>query len=233
MNLPFRFSLLLISAIIMVLQGCAAPEQRLDRQMLGNPASIKVARFEPVKLRKPTSGSKVAAATSYPLAVLTGGIGAGAAAATTLALESNAGEELSVRVQLPDYSEIVMGRFVETAQSEISDWPKMYIDNNVLRTNEAQNECLIAFRVVRARVAPASGLTISTDAEMFTPDKKRVWARRFTYRSSDFRRCTDLGMLEADQGKLLHEEWEYAAKQTVADFIAHLKGATGYAARSE
>ncbi len=46
---------------------------------------------------------------------------------------------------------------------------------------------------------------------------------RFHYGSADFERCTDLTKLEADEGKLLHEERQYAADQTVSYLVSRLK----------
>ena len=224
MNLLFGLKVLLVAALIVVFQGCATnPYKSLDKEKFSSATSVKVARYEPASLRKPSTGSKVAAVASYPLSIFLFGIPAGAAAATTIGIESRNGAELSERLKLPDYSELLLTKFVKAAQTEIPDWPKCSIDNEVFTDNRKEGGYHIVFRVFQARVSPATGLNMATDAEMFAPDQTRIWGRRFYYSSADFERFTDLEKLEADEGKLLHEEWQYAADQTVAYFISGLK----------
>jgi hypothetical protein len=224
MNLRFGLKLLLITVLIMAFQGCASnPYKSLDREKFGSAASVKVARYEPAKLRKPSTGSKVAAVATYPLSLVFLGVGAGVAAATTLGIEAKNGAELTERTKLPDYSEILMTKFVKAVQEEMPDWPRCSVVNEVFTDDRKEGGYHIVFRVFRARVSPASGLTMGTDAEMFASDQTRIWGRRFTYSSADFNRCTDISTLEAEEGKLLHEEWQYAADQTVAYFVSRLK----------
>lgn len=210
-------------------QACAAiPDQRLDVQILKDVRSVKVARYEPPKLRKATTGSRIAGVTSGALGVLFGGIGGGVGAAVMLGMETSNGEALAEQLQLPDCGEMVMTKFVERVQAELSDWPELSVDKtNVTDDRAGSDGHAIVFRVDQVRVSDGSGLTISTDADMFAPDRNRIWRRRCVYRSSDHQRCTELSRLEADGGKLFHEEWQYAAETTVADFVAHLKGEGG------
>jgi hypothetical protein len=224
MNLRFGLKLSLVFVLVVAFQGCASnPYKSLDREKFGSATSVKVARYEPAKLRKPSTGSKVAAVAAYPLSLVFLGLPAGAAAATTLGIEAKNGAELLERAKLPDYSEIIMTKFVKAVQAEMPEWPKCSIDKEFFTDDRKEGGYHIVFRVFRARASPASGLLMDTDAEMFAPDQTRIWGRRFYYSSADFERCTDLAKLEADEGKLLHEEWQYAADQTVAYFISHLK----------
>jgi hypothetical protein len=224
MNLGFGLKVLLVTTLVVAFQGCATnPYKSLDKEKFSSVTSLRVARYEPAKLRKPSTGSKVAAVAAYPLSLVFFGVGAGVAAATTLGIEAKNGAELSERIKLPDYSEMLVTKFVNAAQTEIPDWPKCSIHNEFFTDDRKEGGYHLVFRVIRARVSPATGLNMETDAEMFAPDQTKIWGRRFYYSSADFERCTDLARFEADEGKLLHEEWQYAADQTVAYFISGLK----------
>jgi hypothetical protein len=122
MNLRFGLKALLVTSLFVAFQGCATnPYKSLDKEKFSSATSVKVARYEPAKLRKPSTGSKVAAVAAYPLGAFTLGVGAGAAAATTLGIEARNGAELSERIKLPDYSEILMTKFVKAVQTEMPD----------------------------------------------------------------------------------------------------------------
>ena len=223
MHLQLGLRVLLAATAIAAFQGCASnPYKTLDREKFSSATFVKVARYEPANLRKPSTGSKAAAVAAYPLYFFTI-VGGGVAGAMTLGIESRNGAELSERLKLPDYSELLMTKFVKAVQTEMPDWPKCSIDNEVFTDNRKEGEYHIVFRVFQARVSPATGLNMATDAEMFAPDQTKIWGRRFYYSSADFERFTDLAKLEANEGKLLHEEWQYAADQTVSYFISSLK----------
>jgi len=84
---------------------------------------------------------------------------------------------------------------------------------------------LLEFHVDRITLyssGATKGLSTITNAEIRSANGDVIWRRQFIY-SQNPGRAGDLEELEADNGKLLKEEMNFAAEATVKDFINHLK----------
>jgi len=68
-----------------------------------------------------------------------------------------------------------------------------------------------------------NGFLSKTMVTMKDSQGEVLWQKSFTYVSKDFERDKGIDEFEADDGKLLREEIEFAADKTAADFIQHLK----------
>lgn len=201
------------------LYGCATPDKPLAVREMPKASVIKVVRYDSPQLLKKTAGSKAIALTGVMFGALGGGLGG----AISAGLEASAGNELAQRCNLPDFGKLVTDRFVEKVQEDLPEWPELSVEDKPTKEEpKSDSGYLLVVRVTLVMVESGSGLTTSTTAQMFDPANQVVWQKRFSYKSRDFGRCTALDDLEAENGELLHREFQFAAERTVSSFIHHL-----------
>jgi hypothetical protein len=205
--------------MLLVVQGCATAEKRLAVDDFRKIDSLKVVRHKSPQLLKETIGSKTIAITGIMFGAIGGGIGGG----LSYAKEANDGKDLMQRFNLPDFGEIVMQKFADNVSKEIPGWPAMTIEGVPVEGDVIDNQHnLIVLGVNLIKVADGPGLSTVTTIHMKDSNNNMLWQKRFSYKSKDFSRCTRLDELEADNGKLLHEELNFAADKTIAEFVNHL-----------
>ena len=137
----------------------------------------------------------------------------------------------TMQTKIPDFGYIVMNRFVEKMNQEASKWPLLAVRSEPVGEDYAEPCTLIEFKVKRLAYGyldfvrgGGNGFLSKTIVTMKDPNGEILWQKSFTYLSKDFKRDKNIDEFEADDGKLLKEEMEFAAEKTVSDFIAHLNG---------
>jgi hypothetical protein len=203
MNRTAVWGTLLVCVPVFLLQGCS---KHLARSDLGRLTPLKVVRHQTPELSKPTAGALLLGV------VILGGLGVGAA------------EALSREKAPADLGELVMKGFVRQAASEVPGWPTMDIQDRPVTANEPFSGNLLEFEVVMFNLHPTVGLQAGTAATMKAADGTVVWKKQFIYQSYNFGRNRSRDEFLANNEQLLTEEIRFAADQTVAALIAHIKG---------
>ncbi len=214
-----RFIILLL--LIILFHGCAGSDKRLDVNQLQQIDSVKVVLHKTPSLMKETSASQTALMTG----IMFGAIGGAIGGAISVVAEAKAGEEVAEKCNLPDFGEIVLNKFKENLDKKMTGWPRIELEKNPIDDTFISNSgCKLILNVRNMRLANGIGFSTATTAQLIDYNKNVLWKRTMSYTSKKFNRFKTLKELEADNCKLLHEEFDYAAENTVSDFIAHLKG---------
>ena len=131
---------------------------------------------------------------------------------------------MSEKAQIPDFGELVTRKFVARARAEIPNWPELTTRDEPVEGPYAHaSGTLLKFKVNEIGLSsyPADkGFVASVTVKMALRDKV-LWRRTFAYESKKYGRERALEEFEADGGKLLRAEMEFAAETTVTDFITH------------
>lgn len=137
----------------------------------------------------------------------------------------------AMQMKIPDFGYLVMNKFTDRMDRETSDWPALNVEPEPVREDYAESCTLIEFKVKRLAYGyldfvrgGGNGFLSKTVVTMKDSNGEVLWQKSFTYLSKDFKRDKDITEFEADDGKLLKEEIEFAAEKTVSDFISHLNG---------
>lgn len=201
----------LLSSIL--IQGCAITNKTFKSD-ISTISILEVIRYETPKFKKITK------AGGLPMFILLGPIGVAAAA-------DAAGKKLEDKLNIPDFTEIVETKFIERAVKEIPNWPMMKSEKNPIEKSYLPKaEALLSFEVIDLILTYEKGGTFYafTIAKMQDSNKNIIWEKSFRYLSNNFGRQRPLDEFEADNGRLLLEEINFAAETTVSDFIEHFKG---------
>ena len=215
---PVIFSLM-VSFIF--LQGCAA-----DKQYVKNDAALltplKCVRYETPGIIRSTMAETfflTSAAVALP----------GGSALILLSDEYAKSRGEAMQMKIPDFGNLVMSRFVEKMAQDAA-WPSLTAEAAPLKEEPAESCTLIEFKVKRLAYGyldivrgGGNGFLSKTMVTMKDSQGEVLWQKSFTYVSKDFERDKGIDEFEADDGKLLREEIEFAADKTAADFIQHLK----------
>jgi hypothetical protein len=136
-----------------------------------------------------------------------------------------------MQMKIPDFGYLVMDKFLERMDQETSTLPVLTFKPEPVGEDYAESCTLIEIKVKRLAYGyldfvrgGGNGFLSKTAITMKDSQGDVLWQRSFTYLSKDFKRAKDLDVFEADEGKLLKEEMEFAAEKTVSDFINHLNG---------
>ncbi|OPY76292.1 MAG: hypothetical protein A4E64_01589 [Syntrophorhabdus sp. PtaU1.Bin058] len=217
--------------LAIVLHGCASsPDKTLARKDLQSIDQINLVRYEFPGYMKETTGSKVAStAIAVPFMLfgaIGGGIGGGLYASVKSSMMTSAGKEMQNKYNLPDFTGVVHKEFSERLPKNFPDWPRIIIEPNAV-SDDYQNPsgCFLSIKSL-VMVSDGAGLQTDTIAQMVDSTQNVLWQKRVSYKSSDFNRPCKFEQLEADNGKLLHEEITLAVEKTVTGLIGHLKNGT-------
>ncbi len=207
-----------------LLQGCTPdkPFVRKD-EMLAPP--LKVVRCETPGVLRSTM-TETLLLTSVTVAL------PGGSALLILGDEYTKARGEDMQTKIPDFGYLVMDKFVQRLTKEKLDWPALTVLEKPVEKDYADSCTLIEFKVKRIaygyldfiRGGGGNGLLCKTVVTMKDPNGEVIWQKSYTYLSKDFNRDKDIDEFEADNGKLLKEEMEFAAEKTVSDFISHLNG---------
>lgn len=213
------FSIIVVA--FLCLSGCAATDKQLSRDDLKSINSMTVAQLTSPPLLKETTGSALVGATGIMFGAIGGGIGGGI---QYKMMESN-GKELQEKCNLPNYGESVFKRLVERIPNEVAGWPKIVVKNGpVSDESEITNDYAIIVKTKMVKVKDGSGLYAWTTAQLRNPEGDILWEKNVKYETRKLKRQCDLDILEADKGKLLREEYEFAIQYTVSALIKDLNG---------
>ncbi|MFZ2448274.1 MAG: hypothetical protein WAW37_18095 [Syntrophobacteraceae bacterium] len=216
------WGLILIVFLLVFPQGCATPDKPLTIKNMQSVPAIQVARNESPCLLKKTAGSQAVAFTG----VMFGAIGGGLGAAISHGIEQASGKSLTAACALPDFGKLVLDGFADRMQNDFPDWPKPSSMEDPIPEGykPSGSTHFIVLQVCHLQVDDTAGLRTATVGKMINPAGQVVWEKGYVYKSADFSRPHSLKELEAQNGKLLKEEFLFAADKTISDFTAHLKG---------
>lgn len=211
------------SAMLLYLSGCAATGKQLSRDDLKPINSMTAAQLKSPPLLKETTGSTVAGVTGMMFGAIGGGIGG---AIQYKMMESN-GKELQEECKLPIYGELVFKQLIEKIPSEVTGWPKIVVKNYPISDEaEITNDYALLVSVKTIKVKDGTGLTAWTTAKLRDPQGNILWEKSVEYQTKKFSRQCDLDILEAEKGRLLHEEYQFAVENTVLTLIKDLNQGT-------
>jgi hypothetical protein len=204
------------------LNGCATdkPFAKSDNRLT---SPIKVIRYETPGILRSTMTETffLTAAVALP----------GGSALLILGDEYAKAKGADMQMKIPDFGYIVMDKFVERLKKEGSDWPALTVEKKPVGEDFAESCYLIEFKVNRLAYGyldivrgGGNGFFSNTVVTMKDPGGEVLWQKSFTYQSKDFERDKNIDDFEANDGKLLRDEIEFAAEKTVLEFIKHLKG---------
>jgi hypothetical protein len=215
--------LAILTALIMLLaQGCSTTEIVLNHSHLEKMSSVKLVRYQSPPVLKLTAGAKVAAITGG----LLGPVGAVAGAGVGKSIAARHGKELQEQYNLPDFGEIVMERLTDQIPKELPGWPPLMIEKETA-TEESISKMdgyVAALNVNLVMIDDTHGLQTMAESIILDPSKNMVCHKKFIYNPVKLSRPTKLDQLTADNGKLLLDEFAFAADKTTSSFIEHLRG---------
>jgi len=211
----------IVFTVFLFLSGCAATDKKLVKEDLNPINSMTMAQLKSPPLLKETTGSKVAGMTGVMFGAIGGGLGGGI---QYKMMESN-GKELQEKCDLPNYGERVFKQLVERIPNEVKGWPKIVVKNEPISDeSEVTNDYAILVKVKLVKVEDGAGLSAWTTAQLRNPQGGILWEKNVKYETKKFGRQCGLDILEADKGKLLREEYEFAILNTVSTMINDLNG---------
>lgn len=211
----------ILSAVCLLLSGCAATDKQLSKDNLKPISSMTIAQLKSPPLLKETTGSTVAGVTGMMFGAIGGGIGG---AIQYKMMESN-GKELQEKCNLPNYGEQVFKQLAERIPMEVTGWPKIVVKNDPISDEtDIKNDYAIVVQVKVIKVKDGVGLSTWTTAQLLDPQGSILWEKNVKYQTREFNRQCDLDILEADNGKLLLEEYDFAIQNTVSTLIKDLNG---------
>jgi hypothetical protein len=217
-----------VALLLIVLQGCASsPDKPLSRKGLESVNQIKIVRSPFPGYMKDTKGSKVAAtAVAAPFMLfgaIGGGIGGGLYGSVKTRMMTTAGKEMQTKYDLPDFTELVHKQFSDRLTKDLSGGPELAVEN--IPTAESLQEspsCLLTIGTTVV-VGNGPGLQALTAAQLTGPAHNVLWKKSVSYKSADHGRPCKFNELEAENGKLLHEEVTFAVQKTVEELVNHFE----------
>lgn len=209
------------SVALFWLSGCATTDKQLSKDALNPISSITIAQLKSPPILKETTGSTVVGVTGMMFGAIGGGLGG---ALQHNMMESN-GKELQEKCNLPNYGERVFRHLVDRIPKEVTGWPKIVVKNDPISDEaEVSKDYALLVKVKVVKVKDGVGLTAWTTAQLHDPQGSVLWEKNVKYETKKYNRQSDLDKLEADNGKLLLEEYEFAILNTVSTLIKDLNG---------
>ena len=139
------------------------------------------------------------------------------------AKEQVGGKEMIKKYELPDFGKLMSEHFVERVAKELPGFPQMQLEPQPVKDASQLEAPYLILRVFNLRVDD-SGFTAWVTARMVDGDKAEVWLKGYLYQSKDHNRAHSLTEYEAEGGRLLKEEYQYALDDVVLGLIRSLKG---------
>lgn len=223
---------------LLFLQGCTADKHFVKKDGVLT-SNLKVVRYETPGILRSTMAETfflTAATVALP----------GGSLLFMLSDEYAKTRGEKMQVKIPDFGYLVMDKFTRRLNNEVPNWPALTIVDKPVKeegtpksqrlsgdpSEDFAEPCtLIEIRVKRLAYGyldfirgGGNGFLSKTVITMKDPEGDVLWQKTFTYLSKDFNRDRDVDELEADDGKLLREELEFAAEKTASEFIKDLNG---------
>jgi len=215
-------------SLALFLQGCASdtPFIKKDTQSL---SPLKVVRHETPPILRSTMAETFFLSTAA--VALPGG-----SALLVLSDEYSKTRGGDMQMKIPDFGSLVMNKFVEKMNGGAIKFPVFTVENKPVVEDYTESCTMIEFKIKRLAYGyldfirgGGNGVLTKSVVTMKDSNGDTLWEKNFSYSSKDFERSKEIEEYEADDGKLLKEELEFAAEKTVSDFIAHLNGEQLYA----
>jgi hypothetical protein len=202
---------------VMVIQGCALPNQPYVKKEAAEATPLKVVRYLTPDIRRYSLGEGVAIFVAGSV-ILSPFIG--------LPIYSiyHDIKKLPNDQDIPDFGKLVMDKFINRAKNEIPGWPAMLVEEKPIW--EAQKDVsnyILEFKADALEIKDSKGLRFTTIVTMKDKEDNVIWEKGYKYTSEQFNHKVDYDQLKKDGYKLLKEEMFFAADATVADFIEHFK----------
>jgi hypothetical protein len=200
--------ILILSISVFSLEGCSTDKPFVKRVSISD-LSSKVVRHQTPNIKK------IGLGTAFGFI-----IGGAIAANVVSEIES---KKFRDQMTVPDFGQLLMERFVERAEKEISDFPKMMIENKPIDGDLIYgNGILIIFKVDQLMLDFSKLVSVSK-IRMENNQKEVLWQKTFGYSSKKFSRKVNLEELKVGNIKSLRDEMEFAVETTVSDFIKHFR----------
>ena len=227
---------IILSAMLPVL-GCSSKYNHalVDRD-LSSLGPIKVVRHETPGIVK-ASGTETGFLALATLAV------PGGSALLFVGDAYGKARGAGTQSQIPDFGSMVMEKFLGRVSQVVPDCPELMPLQDPLKEDFSEQSAVIEFDVKRLAYGSvdltrggiimehgldkgviADGFLSKTVVTMKDPLGEVLWQKGYIYLSKDHDRGMSLDELEADNYCLLKEEMDFAAEQTVQDFLTHLRG---------
>jgi len=204
---------------LIFLQGCAT-DKAFVKQDMTSISPLKIVRHETPAIQIASLGQQLTAGIGG--AILLGGVGA------AIAIQATAGE-VEKQTPIPDLGKLITEKFVERANKEIPNWPKMIIIEQPVGEDYVESCNLLEIKVNRSAIGwmglANGGDGFLSDAVVSMKDSagNLLWEKSFTYISGRFKRSRSIDDFLANDKQLLKEEIKFATEKTVSDFIEHFK----------
>ncbi len=214
-----------IFLVVMIIQGCALPNQPYVKNEAPFTTPLKVVRYSTPDIRRYSIGEGLAifAAGSIILSPFMG------LAAFSIYHDV---KKLPDDKDIPDFGKLVMDKFIDRAKNEIRDWPVMnVVEKPILEELTDQSNYILEFKADALEIKDNKGLRFATVVTMKDKANNVIWAKGYKYTSEQFNHKVDYDQLKKDSYKLLKEEMAFAADATVADFIQHVKNGASKSAK--
>lgn len=218
------------------LHGCASSDKKFAKKDMLSSEPIKVCRYETPGIMKST-GTETTFLALVTLAA------PGGSALLVVGDEYAKARGSDTQSKIFDFGSLVMDKFLTRIKSERPDWTALTAVPTPLKEDFSEKCTVIEFRVNRVAYGSidltrggivfergldkgvvSNGFLSKTVVTMKDAQGEVLWQRGYVYLSENFGREMSLEELEADNFMLLKEEMEFAAEQTVEDFINHLNG---------
>jgi hypothetical protein len=132
------------------------------------------------------------------------------------------GKRMIETYSLPDYGQLVLDNFLARAGNEVRYWPEVIVEQNEEKAKKlAEGQFLLEIRpkIIRVRYFLLhKGLNAMTIALLKDSAGEVIWQSSFQYLSEDYGRDAHVDQWEENEGKLLKEEWAFAAEETAKFF---------------
>ena len=222
-----RNYLCLCLALSAALQACSASSDKLLALKDLEPAKqVNVVRYEFPGYVKETTGSKVATVAIMAPFILFGAVGGGIGGALGGAvggsMARSAGKEMQEKYKLPDFAELVHKSLAEKLSDGAPGWPTFVGEPNAISGEKQKPSGYVMTIKTVVAVSNGDGLRTATDAEITDPEQHVLWKKVAEYKSRDAKHPASFDALEAEDGKPLRDEVEFAVQRTVEMLLDHL-----------
>jgi hypothetical protein len=207
---------------LVFLRGCAGNKSYVKKEApLG--ASLKCIRYETPGIQRKTRAETLIL-TSAVLAV------PGGSALLLVTDEYAKSRGGKMQETIPDFASLVIDKFGEKLNATTPVLPPLAIMDQPVKPDYVEQCTLIEFKVKKLAYGflgalDGNGFSSDTIVTMKDAGGEVLWQKEFTYLSKDFDRGVELDQYEADNAKLLREEFIFAADMTANDFYQDLNGA--------
>ena len=206
-----------IFLVVIVIQGCALPNQPYVKKEASEATPLKVVRYLTPDIRRYSVGEGVAVLVGSAI-ILDPFVGL-----LVFSIYHDV-KKVPNDQGIPDYEKLVMDKFIERAKNEIPGWPVMNVEEKpIWEAIKDESNYILEFKADSLEIEDSKGLIFVTIVTMKDKENNIIWEKGYKYTSEQFNHKVDYDQLKIDSYKLLKREMVFAADATVADFIEHFK----------